>query len=195
MVRHCELAANEYRCQEKSMRKTIIGMAGSYTAAQTIVEALEREGIVGTQVEVISGAADDISSLDNSANARRPTFVEKIRSIFQPHGHSHDTGPRDQYLEDPDFYASHVRQGRALIVVRMPDVPEADRAAEVLRVNGAFDPGGGDKPRVVWENDRPGIDPASRQDNTKKTIGDDTLTTGGTRDDLEGRGTTIREAE
>lgn len=174
------------------MRKTIIGMAGSYTTAQAIVEALEREGIVGTQVEVIAGADEDISSAGNSTPDKKG-LIERIGNIFRSHGKSTDKAAHDNYVEDPEFYASHVREGRALIIVRMPDVPEADRAAEVLRLNGAFDPKGGNQPRVVWENDQPGVDPSAQAGEKEKTIGDDSLTTGGTRADLEGRGTTIRK--
>ena len=168
-------------------------MAGSYTVAQAIVEALEREGIVGTQVEVISGAADDVSSLDNSAADHRPSLAERIRNAFRSHSHPGDKAVHDYYVEDPEFYASHVRQGRALIIVRMPDAPEADRAAEVLRLNDAFDPKGGNRPRIMRENNQPGVD-LSTQDGAKdKTIGDESLTTGGTRADLEGRGANIRQ--
>jgi hypothetical protein len=174
------------------MRKTIIGMADSYTTAQAIVEDLEREGIVGTQVEVISGADDDISSEDHSTQQKKKGLTERIRNVFRFRDHSTDKAAHDNDVEEPEIYASHVRQGRVLIIVRMPDVPEADRAAEVLRLNGAFDPKGGNKPRVVWENDQPGADPTAQAVAKDKTMGDDRLTTGGTRDDLEGRGTNIR---
>jgi hypothetical protein len=169
-------------------------MAGSYTAAQAIVEALEREGIVGTRVEVVSGADDDISSAGKANSGDKKGLADKIRNIFRSDGHSgHNSIP--DYGGDPEFYASHVRQGRALIIVRMPDVPEADRAAEVLRLNGAFDPRGGEKPRIVWENDQPGANPSFQPRERDKTMDDDTLTTGGTRADLEGRGTNIRKAD
>lgn len=135
------------------MRKTVVGMVDSYGDAERIVEQLEFESIVGSEVEVVKNAQDEITGFGGQpAESSHERFVERIRRLLHPLRHSDKNQGRDRPSEDPEPYVSQVRNGRTLIFVRVPDVPEADRAAELLRANGASDPCGGDGPRVFWED-------------------------------------------
>lgn len=177
------------------MHKTIVGMVDSYGTAERIVEDLELVGIVGSEVQLIGNADDKVTGFEDARDsARHEGFTEKIRHFFRSHSRGKTKESSDNYVEDPDFYITKVREGRSLVIVRVPDVPEADRAVEILRGYGAVDPSGGDEPRVFWENDQPESVPPDNAGKKQQTIGDDSLTTGGTRADLEGRGTKIRSA-
>jgi hypothetical protein len=177
------------------MRKTVVGMVDSYGTAERIVEDLELHGIVGNEVEVVSGADEEVlGPVAPSGDPPQEGFADRIRRLFRSLTHSEKRQVHDYYAEDPEFYASQVRQGRAMVIVRAPDVLEADRAAEILRRHGAYDPKGGDGPRIFWENDQPESTPPPNEGQKEETIGNDALTTGGTRADLEGRGTQIRKA-
>ncbi len=48
------------------MRKTDVGFVGSYRKAEDIVLALENAGIVGREVEVVSGVADEVHNIGTS---------------------------------------------------------------------------------------------------------------------------------
>ena len=177
------------------MHKTIVGMADSYGTAERIVEDLELAGIVGSEVQVIANPDDKVTGFeDTSGSDRREGFTERIRNFFGSHSRDKTKQASDNYVEDPDFYITKVREGRSMVIVRMPDVPEVGRAVEILRGYGAVDPRGGDQPRVFSENDRPESTQPDNAGKKQQTMGDDTLTTGGTRADLEGRGTKIRSA-
>jgi hypothetical protein len=175
------------------MHMTIVGMADSYGTAERIVEDMEQAGIVGNEVEVITDADDEVTGFeDTSGKTQRESFIERIRNFFRSHNRTRNNEP---YVDDTEFYASRIRDDkRALVIVRLPDAPEADRAIEILRAYGAANPRGGDQPLVLWENDLPGAIPLADAGKKQQTMGDDALTTGGTRADLEGRGTKIRQA-
>jgi hypothetical protein len=174
------------------MRKIVLGMVDSYGDAEQIVEQLEREGIVGNEVQVISDPDDEVLGFGDEAAKPRPEgFAEKIRHFFGSLSHS----GRNQdafHPDDPEIYASHVRQGRAVIMVSSPDEAEADRAAEVLRLSGAYDPRGDKGPRILWEDDRPEINPSGASGEKRGAAATSGIT-GGTKADLEARGTEIRK--
>jgi hypothetical protein len=176
------------------MRKTVVGMVNSYGDAERIVEQLELAGIVGNEVEVVKNAEDEVTGFSGQpAKSSHERFAERIRRLLHPLRHSDkDHGP-DRSSEDPEPYVSQVRNGRTLIFVRVPDVDEADRAAELLRANGAYDPCGGAGPRVFWEDAQPESTPPRNVGEKQTTMGDSGVTAGGARDDLEGRGTRIRK--
>ena len=177
------------------MRKTVVGMVDSYGTAERIVEDLELHGIVGNEVELVSGADEEVlGPAAPSGAAPREGLTDKIRRFFQSIAYSNEHQARDYYVEDQEFYASQVRQGRAMVIVRAPDVLEADRAAEILRQHGAYDPKGGNGPRIFWDNDRPESTPPPKEGQKEETIGNDALTSSGTGADLESRSTPIRKA-
>ncbi len=177
------------------MRKTVVGMVDAYGTAEQIVEDLELHGIVGNEVEVVSGADQEVwGPAAPSGDPPKEGFADRIRRFFQSIAYSNKHQAHDYYVEDQEFYASQVRQGRAMIIVRAPDVLEADRAAEILRQHGAYDPRGGDGPRIFWENDQPESTPAPHEGQKEQTIGNDAVITGGTGSELKGRGAKIRKA-
>jgi hypothetical protein len=118
------------------MRKTVVGFVSSYRKAKDIVLDLEHMGIVGTEVEVVSRAENEVQNIGAAPTAVRPSkksMGEKIAHLFRPHA-SHD---------------------QAMIIVRTADERSADRAGEVLRLHHAkgvtHQPG----PTFVWENEQP----------------------------------------
>lgn len=176
------------------MRKTVVGMVNSYGDAERIVEQLELEGIVGNEVEVVKNAEAEVTGLGRQTEAPpHENFAERIRRLLHPLRHSDQGQARDRSIGDPESYITDVRNGRTLIFVRVPDPDEADRAAELLRANGAYDPCGDAGPRVFWEDAQPESTPPRNAGEKQSTIGDSGVTTGGARDDLEGRGTRIRK--
>jgi hypothetical protein len=123
------------------MEKIIVGMADSYGTAESIVEDLELAGIVGNQVEVITDLDDEVTGFEGKeGQAPREGFVERIRQFFHSHSRAEKNVAHDYYVEDPESYVSKVREGRSLVIVRLPDGMEGDRAVEILRGYGAVDP-------------------------------------------------------
>ncbi|MGH9692383.1 MAG: hypothetical protein ACRD4C_15105 [Candidatus Acidiferrales bacterium] len=162
-----------------------------------MVRDLEVAGIVGEEVEVVSGAEEEIGP-----GADLPSESEcgkgmggKIASLFDSLAGARKNEPHDYYVEDLEFYAGELRQGRALVIVRVADEQVANRAASVLRMQGAKSMSGDEGPSVIWERDEPESAPPLAAGGTTSTTGDPGVTTGGTSDDLEGRGQNIRPAK
>ena len=179
------------------MRKTVVGVVATYGDAERIVRELELEGIVGHQVEVISGVDEEVTGTaydtDDEAHKPKERIGERIANFFRSHRGSNEQKVHDYYVEDPEFYASQIREGRAMIIVRVPDEAEVNRAAELLRANGTWDLNGKEGVEILEQNDRPELTPPRKAGAKESTMGDPAVTTGGTRADLEGRGQTLRK--
>ena len=57
-------------------------------------------------------------------------------------------GEQPNYIGAQEFYATHVKQGGAVIIVRTSAEPPASRAATILHDHGARTPGRKDGPAV-----------------------------------------------
>ncbi len=139
------------------MQYVVVAIFGSYRDAELAVTDLELAGIVGEQVEVISDMDEDARTEDTpgepSTDPQEPHH-SRIARLFGAGGALERTEVRDEsgtqanYIGDQDFYANHVKQGGAVIIIRTPDELPAKRAAEILREHGARTPGRKDGPAV-----------------------------------------------
>lgn len=139
------------------MQYMVVAIFGSYRDAELAVTDLELAGIVGEQVEVISDIDEDARTEDTagepSTDAQKPHH-SRIARLFGAGGELEKTEVRDlpgeqaNYIGEQDFYANHVKQGGAVIIIRTPEEQPAKRAAEILHEHGARTPGSKDGPAV-----------------------------------------------
>jgi hypothetical protein len=153
------------------MHISVIGLFSSYEQAETAVLDLEQAGIVGAGVEVISDPERDARAATLSSTVRE-TVGDRIGRIFgRPE--RHDSGLSDKpparevydvpgempdYIGDQEFYATHVRQEGAIVVVNVTSPFLATVAESVLSRHGSTTRDGRkgvqarqveDQPRVV----------------------------------------------
>lgn len=139
------------------MQYVIVGILGSYGAAEAAVQDLEIAGIVGEQVEVISDIDEDARTANTpgepSTKPAEPGHNWFTR-LFGPGGalakiEVRDTpGEQPNYIGDQEFYAAHIKRGGAVIIVRTFAEQPANRAAEILHGHGARTPGQKDGPAI-----------------------------------------------
>jgi hypothetical protein len=139
------------------MKFVIVGILGSYAGAEDAVEDLEQVGIVGGQVEVISEIDEDARTADTPGEAGTKSgeaHAGWIERLFGAGGALAKSEVRDEsgtlpdYIGEQEFYASHVRQGGAVVVVRVTAEQAANRAAAILQEHGARNPGSKDGPAI-----------------------------------------------
>lgn len=139
------------------MKYVIVGILDSYAEAEAAVQDLEVAGIAGGQVEVISEIDEDARTADTPGE-------RSTKSGEQPHGWIErlfgkggalekravrdESGLQPEYIGEQEFYASHVKQGGAVVVVRTTAEQAANRAAAILQDHGARTPGSKDGPVV-----------------------------------------------
>jgi hypothetical protein len=139
------------------MHYTVVGIFGTYTDAEAAVTDLELAGIVGEQVEMISDIDEDAQTANTkgepSTKFREP-HQSRIARLFGVGGplekpEVRDTsGEQANYIGEQEFYANHVKQGGAIIIVRTSVEQPANHAAVILRDHGARTPGTKDGPAV-----------------------------------------------
>lgn len=139
------------------MRYIVVGLFRSYGDAEAAVRDLEQAGIVGEQVEVISDIDQDARTAntpgESSTKSPEPHHG-KLRQLFGSLGSaksntvSADAGEQPDFIGEQEFYANHIRQGGAVLVVRTSTEPAATGAAEILHNHGARTPGQKDGPAV-----------------------------------------------
>jgi hypothetical protein len=139
------------------MRYIVVGMFGSYTQAETAVQDLELAGIVGEQVEIISDIDEDARTADTPgepATMPRESHHSRLARLFGRGGllakpEVRDlSGEQPNYIGEQEFYATHVKQGGAVMVVRATNEQSANRAAAILRDHEAHSPGSHDGPAI-----------------------------------------------
>jgi hypothetical protein len=139
------------------MQYAIVGILKSYGDAEAAVEDLELAGIVGEQVEVIGDIDEDARTANTpgepstkSHEAHR-NWIERLFGVGGPLEKSEVrglSGEQPNYIGEQEFYANHIKQGGAIIIVRTSTEQPADRAAAILRDHGARTPGHKDGPAV-----------------------------------------------
>lgn len=132
------------------MEFTIVGFFETYGAAEAAVTDLEMAGIVGEQVEMISDTDEDTRTADTpgepSTKFHEPSH-SRIARIFGADKSPESQKVRDisgdqpDYIGDQEFYANHVKQGGAVLIVRPSGEESANRAAAILHAHGARTPG------------------------------------------------------
>ena len=139
------------------MQYAIVGILDSYADAVAAVTDLELAGILGEQVEVISDIDEDVRTANTSGEAStRPREPHRnwITRLFGAGGALEKNEVRDlsgeqaNYIGEQEFYATHLKQGGAVIIVRTSAEQPADRAAAILRDHGARTPGHKDGPAI-----------------------------------------------
>jgi hypothetical protein len=150
------------------MRKAVVGVFGNYGEASAVVRELENVGIVGEQVEVISDADQDVISEDMSGSEARKRAEPSKKSAEKSGGAANatetdqspdnvrdDPGTQPDYIGEQEFYATHVRGGKALVIVRPQNEAGLEAATALLRDHGAKGFDGKKGPVVRDEQDRP----------------------------------------
>jgi hypothetical protein len=139
------------------MQFVIVGILKSYGDAEAAVEDLEVAGIMGHQVEVITDIDDDARTANTpgepSTKSGEPhrNWIERLFGTGGPleNREVRDlSGEQPNYIGEQEFYANHIKQGGAIIIVRVSTEQIADRAAGILRDNGARTPGQKDGPAI-----------------------------------------------
>jgi hypothetical protein len=139
------------------MKYMVVGMFGSYADAEAAVGDLELAGIVGEQVEVISDIDQDARTANTQGEpSTKPheSHHSLIARLFGASGPLEGPEVRDlsgeqpNYIGEQEFYATHIKQGGAVMIVRASAEQSASRAAAILNEHGARTPGGKDGPAV-----------------------------------------------
>jgi hypothetical protein len=137
------------------MQYVIVGILDSYADAEAAVQDLELAGIMGEQVEVISDIDEDARTANTPGEPSTqspPSQQNWIARLFGAGGPLEKPEVRDlsgeqpSYIGDQEFYANHVKQGGAVMIVRTSTEQSASRAAAILRDHGARTPGSKDGP-------------------------------------------------
>jgi hypothetical protein len=135
----------------------IVGILKTYEDAETAVQDLELAGIMGEQVELISDIDEDARTANTSGEPStkpresRPHWMARLFGAGGPleRPEVRDvSGEQPNYIGEQEFYANHVKQGGAVLVVRTTAEQPARRAAEILHAHGARTPGQKDGPAV-----------------------------------------------
>jgi hypothetical protein len=139
------------------MRFVIVGILDSYGDAEAAVQDLELAGIEGQQVEIISDIDEDVRTANTPGEPSTRPFEPAHNWIARLFGASgpfakpevRDTsGEQPNYIGDQEFYATHVKQGGAVMIVRATTEQAANRASAILRDHGARTPGHKDGPAI-----------------------------------------------
>jgi hypothetical protein len=139
------------------MQFVVVGILDSYGDAEAAVQDLEIAGITGSQVEVISDMDEDTRTANTpgepatkSGGAGRSWIARLFGAggALEKRQVRDDSGLQPDYIDEQEFYASHVKQGGAVIVVRVRVEEVANRGAAILREHGARTPGSKDGPFI-----------------------------------------------
>jgi hypothetical protein len=139
------------------MKFVIVGILASYGEAESAVEDLEQAGIVGGQVEVISDLDRDARTANTpgepatKSSEPQPSWISRLfgaGGALEKRDVRDESGTQPDYIGEQEFYASHVRQGGAVVIVRVSAEQAANRAAAILRERGARNPGSKDGPAI-----------------------------------------------
>ena len=139
------------------MQYVVVGILKSYENAEAAVEDLENAGLEGNQVEVITDIDDDARTANTPGEPSTKTGEPHrnwIERLFGAGGALEKNEARDlsgeqpNYIGDQEFYANHIKQGGAVIIVRTTAEQPADRAVAILRNHGARTPGQKDGPAI-----------------------------------------------
>ena len=139
------------------MKYVIVGIVDSYADAEDAVEDLEEAGIKGGQVEVISEIDEDARTADTpgepatKSGEPQQSWVSRLfgaGGALEKREVRDESGTQPDYIGEQEFYASHVRQGGAVVIVHVTAEQAANRAAEILREHGARNPGSKDGPAI-----------------------------------------------
>lgn len=141
------------------MHTVLIALFDRYGQAEAAVQDLELAGIVGEEVEVVSDVDRDAraESLGLHPHDRiRERVARALRGLREPGAPEvrDDSGDMPDYIGEQEFYATHVKQEGAILVVRPPSAALADRAEAILKEHGSKTRDGKSDVVVVEEDGR-----------------------------------------
>jgi hypothetical protein len=139
------------------MKFMIVGVLNSYGDAEDAVEDLEEAGIKGGEVEVISDIDEDARTANTPGEPAtisgepHPGWIARLfgaGGALEKREVRDVSGEQPNYIGDQEFYASHVRQGGAVMIVHTTTEQAANRAAAILQEHGGRTPGSKDGPAI-----------------------------------------------
>jgi hypothetical protein len=139
------------------MKYAIVAILNSYADAEAAVQDLELAGIVGEQVEVITDIDEDARTANTpgepSTKPEEPHHNRLARLFgaggpFEKREARDESGEQPNYIGEQQFYANHIKQGGAVVIVRTTEEQPANRAAAILRDHGGRTPGQKDGPAI-----------------------------------------------
>jgi hypothetical protein len=139
------------------MQFVIVGILGSYGEAEDAVEDLEQAGIKGGEVEVISEMDEDVRTANTPGEPStkpeepHPNWMGRLfgaGGALEKREVRDDPGTQPDYIGEQEFYASHLKQGGAVMIVRTTTEQAANQAAAILQEHGARTPGKKDGPAI-----------------------------------------------
>lgn len=135
------------------MQYAVIGLFASYEHAEAAVRDLEQMGIEGEQVEVITDIDQDARTANMQGEpstdppAAHHSWLGRILGAGGPDVRD-ESGEQPNYIGEQEFYATHVKKGGAVMIVRTSEQESANRAAALLHDHDAHSPGSKDAPTV-----------------------------------------------
>jgi hypothetical protein len=148
-----EKEANAVTERRYPVQYAVIGLFARYGDAEAAVRDLEQVGIEGEQIELITDIDQDARTASTpgepSTNPRapHPGWLARIVGAGGPIVRD-ESGEQPNYIGEQEFYATHVKQGGAVMIVRTSAEQPASRAAVILRDRGAHSPGAKGAPTV-----------------------------------------------
>jgi hypothetical protein len=139
------------------MKFVIVGILDGYAEAEDAMEDLEQAGIEGGQVEVISDMDEDARTADTpgepstNSGERHPGWFARLfgaGGALAQRDVRDESGMQPDYIGEQEFYASHVKQGGAVMIIHTTTEQAAKRAAAILQEHGAPTPGSKDGPAI-----------------------------------------------
>jgi hypothetical protein len=128
----------------------VVGIFRSYGDAQAAVRDLELAGIAGEQVELIGDIDQDLRTANipgEPATDSLGSHHSRLARLFGADGPLEKStvrglaGEQPNYIGEQEYYAAHIKEGGALLIVRTFAEQPASGAAAILRDHGARTPG------------------------------------------------------
>ena len=133
------------------MKYVVVGMFGRYGDAEAAVQDLESAGIAVGQIEVITDVDEDVRTANTPGepSTKPASHHGWVERLFGERAEASDlSGEQPNYIGEQEFYANHVRQGGAVMVVRTSAEQSANQAAAILRDHDAHSFGSKQGPAV-----------------------------------------------
>jgi hypothetical protein len=139
------------------MQYEVVGIFRAYSAAEAAVRDLELAGIEGEQVQMISDMDGDVRTVDTAgepSTEHRKPHRSGLARLFGGGGNPEepevraDAGEQPNYIGEQEYYASHIKQGGAVLIVRASTEKTANSAAEIMSAHGAHKLGRKEGPAV-----------------------------------------------
>ena len=126
------------------MQTVLIALFKRYGQAEAAMRDLELAGLVGNEIEVISDVDRDARTESlgfephESLGERISRAFHSLRKTAGGDGEVHDeTGDMPDYIGEQEFYATHVKQEGAILLVRPPSQTLAESAETILKTYGS----------------------------------------------------------